>query len=109
MVIFAVLSLCPVNGDGTAYTENGMTARFKYGIVWNCHPSGMFDRLIDEVSRVIMISTNKDYPVVVFCKPTTTTSVNVFVMTWTLESETAISCHNYQSVFHFILNATFEN
>ena len=78
-------------------------------IVRNRFPANVVDSFFSEVSRVIMVPSNKDNPVVRFTQPSGNVIVNLFIIPGFVKAETAISGYNENGVRTSISDAQLEN
>ena len=60
-----------------------------------------------EISRIVMIATYEQQPVVSLRQPLTASFVEILVVAWFLESKTAISGNNNHGIRHAVLYAAF--
>ena len=71
MVGLATIVLLPllhtvttVDRDSSTHTKYGVTASLNHGIVWYCYEASVTEGGTIEIGRVIVITTNEDYPVI---------------------------------------------
>ena len=69
----------------------------------------MFDGLQVEIGRIVMISSNKQQPVVKLRQSITASFIEILVTPRFLESETTITSNNNHGIGHTVLYAAFIN
>ena len=67
----------------------------------------MFDGLQIEISRIVVIATNKQQPVFSLGQSLAASFVYILVIAWFLESKTAVASNDNHGIGHTVLYATF--
>ena len=117
MEVLGVHAVGAVDGCGSTHTKEGMSASLHYGIVGQRHPPPVLDGLEilgrakrqsrAEIGWIVVISSNKQQPVVSLRQPLTASLVEILVIPRFLESKAAIASNNDYGIGHAVLNATF--
>ena len=84
-----------------------MTTCLQNGIVWNRHKSLMHESPAIKISRVVMIATNEDNPVIAFIHPFGIAFHYIVVIPFVLKTKAAITCYDNQGVAHLVLYTDF--
>jgi len=86
-----------------------MATRPDYRIVGYGHPSAMFNGEIIEVSRVVVITSDKQDPVVRLGQTSTISVIDILIVAWLLKPEATVTSNDNHRVLHSILNAALED
>ena len=86
-----------------------MATRPNHRIVGHGHPSTMLDGEIIKVSRVVVITSDKQDPVVRLGQATTIVVIDVLIVAWLLKPKATVSSHNNHRVRHSILDAALKD
>ena len=97
----------PVDGDGTAHTEDGMPAGFDDGIVRQGLPTLVSHLLTVEIGRVVVVPAYEHYPVVGLGQTVAEPHIDTLIVAWLMEAKAAVTGDYYQGVSHAILDAAF--
>ena len=119
MVVFGRHAQQSVDGCGTTYAKDGMSAGLHQGIVGQRHPALVLDGLYilgrakrrgrAEVCWVVVIAANEQQPVVSLREFLDAFLIQVLVIARPLESKAAVTCHDNQRFRHAVLHATLKD
>ena len=119
MEVHGVHTIGAIDGCGSSRTKDGVPASLHYGIVGQCHPPPVLDGLEilgrakrqrrAEISRIVVIATNEQQPIVSLREALATSLVQILVIPWFLESKTAVASNNNHGIGHTVLYAAFIN
>lgn len=105
MVGGMIHAIRPVDGYCTTDAKDFMTTRPYHRIVGHGHPSAMLDWEIIKVSRIVVVASDKQNPVVRLGQTATITVIDVLIVPRLLKPKTAVTSNDYHRVRHSILDA----
>ena len=80
MEVLGVHTVGAVDGCGSTYAKDGVPAGFHHGIVGQCHPPPVLNGQEIKISRIVMISSNEQQPVVSLREALATSLIDVLVI-----------------------------
>ena len=99
----------PVNADGSANAEDRMTASRHDAVVRDTTEALMEDALLLKIRRIIVVAANHRNPIICLGQPTRDLREDLLIVSRLLETETAVSGNDEQSVCHSVLNTQLEH
>ena len=109
MVVWVTNTIRSVNRYSTAYTEDVTTTSPYHSVVWYGHPSTMLYWIFSKVGRIVMVTPDKQDPVVRLRQALTITIINVLIVALSFKSEATVTSNDDQRVRHSVLNAALVN
>ena len=101
--------LIPVDTGGSAYAKDVVTISCDYTKIRNGPPSFVSNSLLCEIGRVIMVSSQKNNPVVRLAKPVGDMVIDLFIISRFIKTKSAISRYDEQRVLTLITDTEFVN
>ena len=86
-----------------------MATRPDHRIVRHSHPSAMLDREIIKESRVVVVASDKQNPVVRLGQTGTIAVIDVLIIARLLKPKATVTSNNNHSIHHSILDAALKD
>ena len=96
-----------VNAGCTADAQDIMVTGLYDGIVWNTPPALVGHFLLSKIGRIIVITANKQNPVVCFLEPFGDLVIDGLIVPGFIKSEAAVAGNNKKGVRASVLNTQF--
>ena len=104
-----VHAIRPVDGYSTTDAKDFMTTRPYHRIVGHGHPSAMLDGVIIKVSRVVMVASDEQNPIIRLGQTAAIVVIDVLIIALPLKPKATVTSHDNRRVRHSILDAALKD